>query len=88
MSNTTVCEVLVSVAISDAGITECCIADSTRVQQQRKHKEWMDEKRTSKNFWSIKTVRINVPMPLTFEDMTTNEIATDAGDLSLEGSQV
>ena len=64
------CEVLVSVAVSDGGLVDCCIADSHWIQQQRKHQAWMDEKRASKNFWSIKTVRVNVPMPLTFEDMT------------------
>lgn len=72
MTSTTMCKVSVSVAVSDTGITDCCIADSNWIQQQRKHKEWIDEKRTSKSFWSIKTVQINVPIPLTFEDMTLN----------------
>ena len=88
MSDVTLCEVLVSVAVSDAGITECCIADSNWIQQQRKHKEWMDEKRTSKHFWSIKTVRVNIPMPLQFEDMTetANAVAQRAAACGRSGA--
>lgn len=70
MTTTTLCEVVVSVAVSETGIADCCIADSNRVQQRQRHAEWMVAKRSSKTLWSIKTVRVNVPMPLTFEDMT------------------
>lgn len=66
------CEVMVSVAVSDSGVTECCIADSGCVQQQQKHREWMDKKRESKSLWGIKTFRVNVPIPLTFEDMASD----------------
>lgn len=72
MSDASGCEVLVSVAVSDSGVTECCIADSGWLQQQQKHKAWMEEKRESKSLWGIKTFRVNVPIPLTFEDMTSD----------------
>lgn len=68
------CEVVVSVAVSETGIADCCIADSNRVQQRQRHAEWVAEKRSSKTLWSVKNVRVNVPMPLTFEDITKENI--------------
>lgn len=64
------CEILVSVAVSDAGTMDCCIAESPYIQQRNKHQQWMTEKRDSRLFWSIKTVKVAVPFPLSFEDMT------------------
>lgn len=70
MAETTLCEVMVSIAVSDSGMTDCCIADSCYIQQQRKHKEWLDEKRANKQFWTVKTIRVNIPLPMQYEDMT------------------
>ena len=62
-------EVHVTTAVSESGRVECCIADTHWIQQQRKHDQFMDDIRADKQLWSVKTIRVNVPMPVQFEDI-------------------
>ena len=73
MTDHAICEVLISIAVSESGRSECCIADDNWIQQKRKHQEFIDEKRNDKQFWHIKTVKVNVPMPISYEDMVGDE---------------
>ena len=67
------CVVMVSVAVSETGLVECCIADNNTVRYRDAHKEWMDGIRKSDKLWSVKHVRIAVPVPVSFEDMVDRE---------------
>ncbi len=80
---TSVCEVLVDIAVSEAGTTDCRIAYSNWIQQQNEHKDWLQKKRSDERLWSVKTVRVHVPMPAQFEDMTGPSVQQEKDD---EGS--
>lgn len=71
MAATAQCEVTVSIAVSDTGRVTCHVANSNWITEQRSYEAWLRELRESKLFWSIKTVKVHVPMPLQYEDMTS-----------------
>lgn len=62
-------EVHVTIAVSESGMVECCIADTHWIQKQQKHAQFMADIRADKQLWTCKTIRVNVPMPVQFEDM-------------------
>jgi len=66
-------EVSVSVAISEHGASDCIIAGSNYVKDQTKYKDWLTVKKTDNILWSIKTVKVLIPLPITYEDMTGNK---------------
>lgn len=72
--NISVVEVHISVAVSDCGQVQCCIANSGYIKEQSAYKDWVESKRTDKAFWSIKTVKLNVPAAFQYEDLTKEDI--------------
>jgi len=62
--------VLMAVAVSSNGRTDCHIADSPYIQQKQGYEAWIADKRNMKNtLWCIKHVKVNVPYPESYEDM-------------------
>lgn len=60
-------EVCVTIAVSEHGMVSCCVANSNWLTQQRVHDKFMQEIRASKALHTVKTVRVQVPMPVQFE---------------------
>ena len=63
-------EVTVTIAINENGVTRCCIADTDWIQQQQEHSKFIQELREDRWLWTTKTVKVMVPIPVNYEDMT------------------
>ena len=84
---TTNIEVLVTVAVSESGRVDCCIADPHWIQQQQKHAAFMESIRSDKQLWTCKTVRVNVPVPIQFGDLTGDTSNADVTGLAPRGDK-
>lgn len=74
-----VIEVHVSVAVSESGREKCHIANSNWLQEQGDYQRWLKELRHDKQLWSVKTFKVKLPMPLSFEYADTSEAAKQGG---------
>lgn len=63
-------EVTLSVAVSENGDVKVCNAESNTLKLKLAHDKFMSELRADKLLWSVKTVRVQVPVPLSFEDLS------------------
>lgn len=64
-------EVYITVALSENGVTECMVAHESYVNKIRAYDEWVTTKRNDTQLWSMKTFKLKIPYPMSFEDMTS-----------------
>lgn len=70
MAKTPTLEVMISIAVSENGEVEMCEANSYLMKRQQAYKTWTEKLRASSQLWHLKTVRVAVPLPVSFEDQT------------------
>lgn len=63
-------EVTLSVAVSENGDVRVCNAERNILKIKLTHDKFMSELRADKLLWSVKTVRVQVPVPLSYEDLS------------------
>lgn len=62
-------EVFLSVSVDENGIVDCCVHDTNQITQKIKYQKWIDEKRKSPTLVSVKTFKVSVPLPVSFEEI-------------------
>jgi hypothetical protein len=75
MIETSSVEVKVTIAVSDSGNVECMIADDPHLLKQKQYCDWIQEKRVDSQLWHLKTIKVNVPYPVSYEDLTLPKIS-------------
>ena len=62
-------EVVLAVAVSEHGEVRVSVAESNLMRLRAQHAQFMEDLRSSKTFWSVKTIRVEVPLPVSFVDL-------------------
>lgn len=62
--------VIIAVAVNTNGRVDCRIADSVFGDDKREYETWLKELKADRVLWSIKRVKVHVPYPESYEDLT------------------
>jgi len=70
MSDIAAFEVFVVVALSETGQVRVCSRDFNNVQETAAYRKFLDDLKAHRELWTVKSVKVNVPLPVQYEDMT------------------
>ena len=65
---TVMLNVVVVIAVNEDGVITSSIQDDCRLNYKRKHEEWLQQLRQDSKFWTLKTIRTEIPMPVQYEE--------------------
>lgn len=64
-----VCEVTLTVALSEYGEQRVCIVNENHIQKQKEYRDFIENLKKSSVFWHVKTIKTTVPMPFSYEEI-------------------